>query len=598
MSTEDVHVPDAPRQRVTPALVWRTVRHLRPEQIRGQLWHRLRRPFEWPGVLVGRESGTYPGSRLTGFPELPPPGGRRHDPKELRAGRFRFLNETRVLGFPPVWDARGADPLWRYNLHYFEWLWDLPLEDGRTACLDWIERHPLARGKVGWEPYPLSLRLQSWLPWLLGRHQAAVEADAPFADALWQSTARQVRWLLRRLERHIAGNHLLENGIALTLAGAVFAGDEARSWERAGRILLSRQLEQQFPGDGLHNERSPMYHGRLLHGLLVLAACEPEDWRRWLAPALGRGLAALRQVVHPDGEIALLNDSAIGVQSAPERLFDLARRLGVSVEEPEGACTISLPDAGYHGLRTAEGDMLIADAGAIGPDHQPGHGHADFLSFELSVGGRRVVVDSGVGSYHDRRWRAYARSTAAHSTIEIDARNQVELWGAFRVGGRTRPRGVEASVGHGEFRLTGDHDGYAGLPGHPIHRRRLAMRPRREGSGEGGWLNVHDDVTVGKEGRGLPAVARVIFAPDLRVEAVSSDAENLQKGPRTWRITPAEPDPKGPEVLAEWEVEGPRPGEVAVETVPVFPEFGLVEQASALVLRGEAPLTATLRLTW
>jgi uncharacterized heparinase superfamily protein len=596
---EYVDIPEVRQPPVTPALVWRTVRHLRPDQIRGQLWHRLRRRLEWPAALIPPEKGEYPGCRLTGLPEIPAPGGRRQDPNELQAGRFRFLNETRDLGSPPDWQARGASSLWRYNLHYFEWLWDLPFEGARRLCLDWIERHPLARGSVGWDPYPLSLRLQCWLPLLLGRHQAAVETDAVFANALWRSSARQVRWLLRRLERHIAGNHLLENAIALAVAGASFAGEEARSWQHAGRILIGPQLEEQFLADGHHYERSPMYQVRLLYALLVLAACDPEDWREWLAPTIGRGLTALRQVLHPDGEIALLNDSAHGVQCSPRELFALAERIGVIEEAPAAASAIALPQAGYHGLRTAQGDALIVDAAPIGPAHQPGHGHADLLSFELSVAGRRIVVDSGVGSYQDRRLRAYARSTAAHNTVEIDGRSQVELWGSFRVGRRTRPRGVDTKVGDQGFRLTAEHDGYAGLPGHPVHRRRVTLEPAGSGDGERAVLGVRDEITVGKQGRGLPAAVRVIFAPDLRLEAVEADAENLQKGPGTWRVVPdSDDDEPEPLVFAVWEVEGPRPGEVGVETVPVFPEFGVVRPASALVLRGELPLQATLRLSW
>jgi uncharacterized heparinase superfamily protein len=38
------------------------------------------------------------------------------------------------------------------------------------------------------------------------------------------------------------------------------------------------------------------------------------------------------------------------------------------------------------------GNRLIVDCGPVGPEYQPGHSHCDTLSFELSLGGKRVVV--------------------------------------------------------------------------------------------------------------------------------------------------------------------------------------------------------------
>ena len=62
------------------------------------------------------------------------------------------------------------DPFFRFDPHplpkespgqaRLEALFALPFEAGRDLALDWIGRHGLARGRVGWEPYPVSLRIQ------------------------------------------------------------------------------------------------------------------------------------------------------------------------------------------------------------------------------------------------------------------------------------------------------------------------------------------------------------------------------------------------------------------------------------------------------
>ena len=101
----------------------------------------------------------------------------------------------------------------------------------------------------------------------------------------------------------------------------------------------------------------------------------------------------------------------------------------------------ALRDAGYYGAR-GSGHYVVCDAAPIGPDYQPGHAHGDLLSFELSLAGRRVIVDAGVHGYDGDPLRAWCRSTRAHNTVEIDGEDQCEFWGTFRVARRARPRDV------------------------------------------------------------------------------------------------------------------------------------------------------------
>src|SRR6202011_6026913 len=74
--------------------------------------------------------------------------------------------------------------------------------------------------------------------------------------------------------------------------------------------------------------------------------------------------------------------------------------------------SLAFPDTGHHVLRDdRRGDFLFFDAGEPCPPYLPAHAHADLLSYELTVGGRRLVVDSGVYEYAPGSWRNYFRST-------------------------------------------------------------------------------------------------------------------------------------------------------------------------------------------
>ena len=68
----------------------------------------------------------------------------------------------------------------------------------------------------------------------------------------------------------------------------------------------------------------------------------------------------------------------------------------------------------------------------------PGHSHAETLSFEASFKGKRIIVNSGISTYWITQKRLYERSTASHSTVEIDHKNSSEVWSRFRIADRAK----------------------------------------------------------------------------------------------------------------------------------------------------------------
>jgi uncharacterized heparinase superfamily protein len=202
-----------------------------------------------------------------------------------------------------------------------------------------------------------------------------------------------------------------------------------------------------------------MYHLLVLADLL--AALFPAGRRELpvsvhLAAAVRRMQSVAATLVHPDREIPLFNDSVIGEAPRPAEL------VGPSTD-PAGAC---LQSTGYALLRSGDG-VLIADCGAPGPDDLPAHVHADALSFELSVGNQRVLVDGGVFDYTAGPLRDRLRGTASHNTVTVDGQDQSEVWGVFRVGRRARVALLRCS----EVLLVTSHDGYARLG--VRHERRI-----------------------------------------------------------------------------------------------------------------------------
>jgi len=175
-------------------------------------------------------------------------------------------------------------------------------------------------------------------------------------------------------------------------------------------------------------------------------------------------------------------------------------------EYPTGT-TWSFPDTGYYVMAPVPGTRLLVDCGPVGPDYQPGHSHCDTLSFELSLKGLRVVVDSGCFQYVDGDIRRYNRGSAGHNSVTIDGFNQSEVWGAHRCARRARP--VYARLkkkSDGTLVFEGAHDGYCRLPGKPVHHRLITstgssfvIEDRIEGTGRHDMesrLHIHPALLV------------------------------------------------------------------------------------------------------
>lgn len=483
--------------------LYHTLRPLKPVQFYGRLWQRVYRPR----------------------PELAPaPPRRAHDidwrdsilkrPSMLSPTRFELLNEIHDIVDAAAWNAPERSKLWLYNLHYFD---DLGAEGAvaRRAWHErllkrWVEENPPGVG-VGWEPYTLSLRIVNWVKWALVHGE-----PAPY---VLDSLAVQVRFLARRLEYHLLGNHLLANAKALVFAGLYFDGVEAANWLDKGLAILERELAEQVLADGGHFELSPMYHAIILEDMLDilnLAECyrgvckrlPVDSWRQRITQMMHW----LQLMCHPDGEIAFFNDAAFGIASAPAELLAYAGRLGLTDIAPVGVRTQTLThlrETGYVRIDMAPACVALLDVASVGPSYLPAHAHADTLSFELSLLGQRVVVNSGTSCYGTDQERQRQRSTMAHSTVVLNNLNSSDVWAGFRVGRRAKVGLLESTQNDEQIVVRAMHDGYSHLPGRP--------KPIRTWRHEGNTFSVSDDVSGA-----APESARIYFYlhPEIRVEVI------------------------------------------------------------------------------
>jgi uncharacterized heparinase superfamily protein len=386
-------------------------------------------------------------------------------------GRFVVWGAERQLDLDTAWLTRDAGVSWAYPVHYFDYLpalADRGREEATVAAAvcalmrRWILSHP-AGTEVAWDPYPTALRIVNWLDVV---HTLGERATPEWRSEVLASVYVQASWLRRRLERHLLGTHLLKNAKALLIAGATYTNAAAESWRREAEALLVRELEAQIHAEGSHIEPSIMYHCMALEDVLDLLnfhGAASARLRESLTAAARKMLHYATCVLTPSGGYPLLGDAWDGGAQTPRALAGYAQRLGLDARvassspqaRPQHESTAARKRAGDRVEAVGEGTLslfsdagivvwrdarcyLLADVDGVGPPHLPGHGHCDSLSFECWIDGHPFIVDSGTWTYEPGEARHACRSTSAHNTLQLDGREQHEIWAAFRVGRRSR----------------------------------------------------------------------------------------------------------------------------------------------------------------
>ena len=386
---------------------------------------------------------------------------------------FYFLNKSMPLS-EVSWDgpSNTVSKLWRYNQHYFD---DLNAKDSlnrklwhETLLKRWINENKISKG-VGWEPYPTSLRIVNWIKWHFSGNI--------LSDSFIHSLELQARWLNKRIEWHILGNHLFSNAKALVFAGLFFSSKESQVWLKNGLKIIIKELKEQVLDDGGNFELSTMYHAIFLEDLLdlinisqsypkIIEDFQVNEWKN----VANKMLKWLDLMIHPDGDISFFNDAAIGIAPNFNELKCYANRLGVKYKKSKVNKVTLLPESGY--VRIDSNDLVgLLDVGSIGPDYLPGHAHADTLSFEISLFGQRILVNGGTSEYVFGPVREYERSTKSHNTVEVNNENSSEVWSSFRVARRAYPIDLKIKELENDINISCAHNGYKRFSGKPIHKR-------------------------------------------------------------------------------------------------------------------------------
>ena len=449
-----------------------------------------------------------------------PISGKRSPRKHWK--QFDELATTETGDKKIVWELNRQQ--YFFNLGAAFWL----TGDERFATVfvehldNWMEQNQPGIG-VNWvSSLEVSFRAMSWI-WAFN----FFKESASFTPELFQKALKFIYLHGRHLEKYLSTYYSPNTHLTGEALGLYYLGTQipflkaARNWRETGEKILFAELDRQILADGVYFEQSTWYqryttdfytHFFILQTLN--GAANDVNLQNKLDNKLQLMTDFLMFATRPDGTTPIIGDDDGGrllphssdaksddfraVLSTGAVLFergdykfvagDLSEEtlwlLGANgaksyenlvAHRPEKNST-AFENGGYFVMRdgwAATDNYLLVDCGEVGA-LSGGHGHADALAVDLSIGGRTVLTDAGTYSYHESdKTRDYFRTSEAHNTVTIDDQSQSLPNGKFSWKTKANAK-VNNWFAQPRFDFfEGSHDGYERLSAPATHTRSI-----------------------------------------------------------------------------------------------------------------------------
>ncbi len=344
----------------------------------------------------------------------------------------------------------------------------------------WISDNPYHLG-VNWtSSLELAVRAISWI-WAYFLCKGSQFMDSAFHIQLLKSMYEHATHIEHHLSYYSSPyNHLIGEAAGLHLIGSLFPQIKAgRSWEQLGWSILETHIDQQFFSDGMCVEQATFYHhftlGFYLQAVL-LRNINNKTVSEKIISVIEKALDVSMHLTHPNGRLPAFGDidNARSLYFSAEHSWDFQgflslgavlfhrsdfkhRSSGVCEEllwlcddpslekfealasTPPQEISKAFSSSGYYVMRTGwqkDSHYFCFDCGVMAAGlYESGvpsaaHGHADGLSFELSVFGKPILVEGGFYTYFGPQdWHRHFREEGAHNTIKLGSYKQAEYCG-------------------------------------------------------------------------------------------------------------------------------------------------------------------------
>ncbi len=338
----------------------------------------------------------------------------------------------------------------------------------------WMEQNAPGMGINWFSSLEVSFRTMSWF-WAF----QFFKGSNSLTPTIFQKALKFLFVHGRHLEKYLStyyspNTHLTGEALGLYYLGTQLSFfKRSEHWRQIGSEILLAELDRQIYDDGVYFEQTTWYQRYTADFYLQFiilkklnADSSDAELENKLSDKTQKLLDFLMNVTRPDGTTPLIGDDdggrclpltsdksddfrgTLAVGSLVFKRGDYKLVSGKVSQEilwllgSEGVKAFdsirsgkpendsrAFKNGGYFVMRdgwTSSDNYLLVDAGEIGAMNG-GHGHADSSAFQLAVGGRTILVDSGTYTYHkSKELRDFYRSSQAHNVLTIDEKSSSE----------------------------------------------------------------------------------------------------------------------------------------------------------------------------
>lgn len=355
--------------------------------------------------------------------------------KKLRIEISQFTNDKDLSVFKKMWNDKTDDVEINYNYQRF-YLFndvfnelDISEESRIQLVLGWIMHNE--NYSLGWTGFNCAIRLMNWLKILGDINTQNLNNES--WKIIQKSIYLQHKFNKSNIEHHIPGNHILFQYLSVWLISITFLEWIKEEEEKKALNNLIQEFEKEFLDSGLHFELSSHYHLQItLAGLYFLDILKNNS--REIPKTLKTKIYSAVDVINKlliGSYYPVIGDNCYNFFNE-DKSTDIENISCLSNNVPIDNSKKIINFDNFYIICKNKKFKIIFDVGEIGPSQNPGHGHADVLSFVLGYNDFPIFIDPGTKRYKNTASDLELKRTNYHNTVTIDGKDQAELWGFFR----------------------------------------------------------------------------------------------------------------------------------------------------------------------